>query len=85
MLFRSMEKFADLVSEYGNAEKRAAFEGRSLTMIINPLPAPKSVSKKSDKKDTEEEVEVIEVVEVIEDDNEDAPVVEDDATEADEE
>lgn len=84
--FEVMERFAELVSEYGNAEKRAAFEGRSLTMIINPLPTPKIASKKSEK--VIEDVEVIEENENDIDDIEDIAEVEEleeEITEADEE
>ncbi|MDR0886265.1 MAG: translation initiation factor IF-3 [Clostridiales Family XIII bacterium] len=31
-----MEHFADVVSEYGKPDKKAALEGRSLTMMLNP-------------------------------------------------
>lgn len=35
--FEVMEKFAEMTEEYGRPEKRAAFEGRSLIMILSPL------------------------------------------------
>jgi translation initiation factor IF-3 len=35
--FEVMERFAALTEDYGKPEKRAAFEGRSLIMILAPL------------------------------------------------
>jgi translation initiation factor IF-3 len=35
--FEVMERFAEIVKENGNLEKRAAFEGRNLIMILAPL------------------------------------------------
>ena len=78
--FEVMERFADLISEYGNTEKKAAFEGRSLTMIVNPIPV-KPTSKKSEKV-KEEDVDV--VIDDIEDDVEEVEEI-DDAAEADDE
>jgi hypothetical protein len=36
--FEVMERFADTVKDNGLPEKRAAFEGRNLVMILAPLP-----------------------------------------------
>lgn len=48
--FEVMTKFADLTSEYGKPEKKAAFEGRSLIMILAPL-----TEKDKPKKDKNED------------------------------
>jgi len=39
--FEVMTRFSELIREYGTPEKSPSFEGRSLTMIVNPLPAKK--------------------------------------------
>jgi translation initiation factor IF-3 len=39
--FEVMERFAELITEYGNPEKKPSFEGRSLTMIVSPVPPKK--------------------------------------------
>jgi translation initiation factor IF-3 len=36
--FEVMERFAEVVKDNGSSEKRAAFEGRNLVMILAPLP-----------------------------------------------
>jgi len=53
--FEVMRRFADMMKEYGTPEKMPVLEGRSLIMIINPLPPKKEkpVSK------TEEAAETI--------------------------
>jgi translation initiation factor IF-3 len=43
--FEVMERFVELIKEYGVPEKRPAMEGRSLTMIVNPLPPKKEKPK----------------------------------------
>ena len=39
--FEVMQRFAEVVKEYGTPEKTPALEGRSLIMIVNPLPPKK--------------------------------------------
>jgi len=39
--FEVMQRFADLMKEYGTPEKMPVLEGRSLIMVINPLPPKK--------------------------------------------
>jgi len=39
--FEVMQRFAELMKEYGTPEKNPVLEGRSLIMIINPLPPKK--------------------------------------------
>ena len=39
--FEVMQRFADAIKEYGTQEKMPALEGRSLIMIVNPLPPKK--------------------------------------------
>ena len=50
--FEVMQRFADVLIEYGTPEKAPNLEGRSLIMIINPLPPKKEKSeKKHDQED----------------------------------
>ncbi|MDR1068775.1 MAG: translation initiation factor IF-3 [Clostridiales Family XIII bacterium] len=49
--FEVMERFAALTEEAGAPEKRAAFEGRSLIMIL----APTAVKEKTSKKETDKQ------------------------------
>jgi len=44
--FEVMQRFADIIKEYGTPEKMPALEGRSLIMIVNPVPASKEKLKK---------------------------------------
>jgi translation initiation factor IF-3 len=44
--FELMEVFAERIKDYGAPEKRAAFEGRNLVMIVAPLPE-KELKQKS--------------------------------------
>ena len=44
--FEVMQRFADIIKEYGTPEKLPALEGRSLIMIVNPAPASKEKLKK---------------------------------------
>lgn len=39
--FEVMQRFADFIQEYGTPEKIPTLEGRSLIMIVNPLPPKK--------------------------------------------
>ena len=39
--YEVMQRFADLMKEYGTPEKMPVLEGRSLIMVINPLPPKK--------------------------------------------
>jgi translation initiation factor IF-3 len=39
--FEVMQRFAEAIKEYGTPEKTPALEGRSLIMIVNPLPPKK--------------------------------------------
>ena len=39
--FEVMQRFTEVLKDYGTPEKSPAFEGRSLIMIINPLPPKK--------------------------------------------
>jgi translation initiation factor IF-3 len=50
--FEVMQRFAEMSSEAGTPEKRAAFEGRSLIMIL----APNAAKEKPNKKQETEEV-----------------------------
>lgn len=45
--FEVMEKFAELTKEVGKPEKKAAFEGRSLIMILAPLTDKEKPKEKS--------------------------------------
>ena len=49
--FEVMEKFAELTKDYGKPEKRAAFEGRSLIMILAPFTEKEKAKKEKDSKD----------------------------------
>ena len=40
--FEVMQRFADLLKDYGAPEKMPVLEGRSLIMIVNPLPPKKA-------------------------------------------
>jgi translation initiation factor IF-3 len=42
--FDVMQRFADIIKDYGTPEKTPVLEGRSLIMIVNPLP-PKKEAK----------------------------------------
>ena len=50
--YEVMKRFAELMKEYGAPEKMPVLEGRSLIMIINPLPPKKE--KPAAKAETEE-------------------------------
>jgi translation initiation factor IF-3 len=51
--FEVMDRFVEVIKEYGLPEKRPALEGRSLIMIVNPVPPKKEkVSKPEDKEAT---------------------------------
>jgi len=50
--FEVMQRFAELMKEYGTPEKMPVLEGRSLIMIINPLP-PKKDKHAADDVDSE--------------------------------
>jgi translation initiation factor IF-3 len=55
--YEVMERFAALTEEFGAPEKRPAFEGRSLTMILAPIPDKENKAAKSknrDKSDAQE-------------------------------
>ena len=39
--FEVMQRFSDLIKEFGTPEKMPTLEGRSLIMIVNPLPPKK--------------------------------------------
>lgn len=47
--FEVMERFAELIADYGNPEKKPSFEGRSLTMIVSPVPPKKKPHGEGDK------------------------------------
>jgi translation initiation factor IF-3 len=49
--FEVMSKFAEYTKDYGKPEKKAAFEGRSLIMILGPF-TEKDKSKKDNNKTT---------------------------------
>ena len=51
--YEVMQRFADLMKEYGTPEKMPVLEGRSLIMIINPIP-PKKEKPTAKTEDTEE-------------------------------
>lgn len=55
--FEVMRRFADLLQEYGSPEKMPTLEGRSLIMIVNPLPPKKEKPKKPDETEAEGTVE----------------------------
>jgi translation initiation factor IF-3 len=50
--FEVMERFASMAEEAGLPEKRAAFEGRNLMMILAPLQAAKDKAPKKQKTET---------------------------------
>jgi translation initiation factor IF-3 len=54
--FEVMDRFIEVIKEYGTPEKRPALEGRSLIMIVNPLPPKKEKAPKA----TETEVSAAE-------------------------
>ena len=66
--FEVMERFAELTEEYGVPEKKAAFEGRNIMMILSPLnEKEQKVPKKKEEKpeaavdaDSEEKTEPVE-------------------------
>jgi len=47
--FDVMQRFVDVLKEYGTPEKTPVLEGRSLIMIINPLPPKKEKGDGADK------------------------------------
>ncbi len=49
--FEVMERFAQLTEEFGKPEKRAAFEGRSLMMILAPFSEKDKARKEKEEKD----------------------------------
>jgi len=40
--FEVMQRFADFIKDYGTPEKMPVLEGRSLIMVVNPLPPKKA-------------------------------------------
>jgi translation initiation factor IF-3 len=46
--FEVMDRFVEVIKEYGLPEKRPALEGRSLIMIVNPVPPKKEKASKSE-------------------------------------
>jgi translation initiation factor IF-3 len=46
--FEVMQRFADFIKDYGTPEKMPALEGRSLIMVVNPLPAKKTKPGEAD-------------------------------------
>ena len=53
--FEVMRRFSEILQEYGSPEKMPVLEGRSLIMIVNPLPPKKEKPKKPDEATGEEE------------------------------
>lgn len=46
--FEVMQRFADVVKDYGTPEKAPVLEGRSLIMIVSPLPPKKEKASPAD-------------------------------------
>jgi translation initiation factor IF-3 len=46
--FEVMKRFAEFIKEYGTPEKLPVLEGRSLIMIVNPLPPKKEKPEKAE-------------------------------------
>ena len=61
--FEVVERFAEVIKEFGTPEKMPAMEGRSLIMIINPLP-PKKEKAEKPSDEAKEGAPVVEVEQV---------------------
>jgi translation initiation factor IF-3 len=51
--FEVMESFVELIKDYGNPEKKPSMEGRSLSMIVNPI-ATKEVKETKEPKESKD-------------------------------
>ena len=59
--YEVMNRFSDLMKEYGTPEKMPVLEGRSLIMIINPLPPKKEKAvAQADEAENEAAEEIVE-------------------------
>ena len=98
--FEVMQRFAELTEEYGTPEKRAAFEGRNIMMILQPATekeqkAAKQKAEASEKSAKEEKSEASaapeeDIIEEIDDEEleeaaDDDEILDDDADDDDEE